>query len=105
MDKKLVSISEFASQHAVSRTTVRRWRERGLLAMIADKVDVGPSNRKLAERPRHYRGGAAKDRAGTEYDRCTAALGIALKRLIASDRKSGSLDELIESVNAVLKTG
>jgi hypothetical protein len=52
-----VSQSRYAEQCGVSRKTVTKWKERGLLVMAGELVDVEQSNAKLK---RYRRGGLAK---------------------------------------------
>ena len=51
------TIAAFARRRGVCRRTVEKWRTRGLVVMVGDRVDVERSERALAERPQRYRGG------------------------------------------------
>jgi hypothetical protein len=59
-----MSEAEFARQRQVSRQTVMTWKRRGNIVMIGGQVDVGASDRMLADRPEVYRGGTATQRPG-----------------------------------------
>ena len=56
--------AEFARQKNVSRKTVTKWKERGLLSMTPDGlVKIKESEWLLSDRAPNYRGGTAKGRA------------------------------------------
>ena len=54
-----VTQADFARRKGVSRKTVTKWKEKGLLSMTPDgRVKVEESERLLADRPVTYRGGS-----------------------------------------------
>jgi hypothetical protein len=58
---EVVSLAQFSRMHGVSRKTASEWKRAGHLVMSDDGgVVVGPSNEKLRERTRRYRGGVTR---------------------------------------------
>ena len=53
----LLSITKFGELHGVSRQAVAKWKKRGWLVFIDDKVDVDESNKRL----KHYRSAGIVD--------------------------------------------
>jgi hypothetical protein len=59
-----VTLAEFARLHGVSKPCVTGWRKKGYVVIVDGKVDVVASNRRLADRPDVYKGGATRVRPG-----------------------------------------
>jgi hypothetical protein len=60
-----VTATAFARLHGVAKSAVTKWSQHGLLVRYPDgSIDIERSNALLAQRPRRYRGGKARDAGG-----------------------------------------